>query len=107
MKQLTLIDCTIDQYLQAVLLSFSINIPIFQYFARILSILQRAPYMMYVLNPPVFSIFWYYGQNSVKNSDNSVYLEALIDDRAYIHTHTWAWAVQKSEASIIMVHAWD
>ena len=54
---------------QAALLSFSINIPIFQYFACIFSILQIAPYMMYVLNSPTFSI---YGQNSVKILTNPI-----------------------------------
>ena len=39
--------------------------------------------MMYVLNSPQFSVsFWYfvsiYGQNSVKITDKSVYLEALL-----------------------------
>ena len=53
--------------LPAALLSFSINLPIFQYFACIFSILQRAPYMMYILNSPRFQYFIsIYGQNSVK-----------------------------------------
>ena len=44
--------------------------------------------MMYILNPPVFSIFFkfcqYLWSEFCKNTDNSVCLEALIDDHMYV-----------------------
>ena len=69
------------QCLQAALLSFSIIIPIFQYLCVFFSILQRAPYMLYVLKFSQFPVFLKFYQHLwsefSKNTDKSVYLEAL------------------------------
>jgi hypothetical protein len=68
--------------------SYFLAIPIFL-FSSILHtfsvffsiILQKAPYVVYALNIPIFQYFWnftsIYTQNSVKNTGKSVYLEAL------------------------------
>ena len=56
-----MVKINVQQCLQAVLLSFSINIPIFQYFACIFSIFQyftkSSIYDICTEFPPVFSIF--------------------------------------------------
>ena len=77
------------QCLQAALLSFSINIPIFQYFACIFSIFQ------YFIKGSIYNVCTKFSQFSVflkfyqylwsefsKNTDKSVYLEALKAMRA-------------------------
>ena len=67
-----------SQCLQAVLLSFSINISIFQYFACIFSILQRAPIYHVCTKYPQFSVFLkVYWSEFSKNTDKYIYLEAL------------------------------
>ena len=74
-------NCVIrKQCLQAVLLSFSINIPIFQ-FLHTFSVLNKELHiiMMYVLNSPSFQLkcYQYLWSEFSKKNDKSVYLEAL------------------------------
>ena len=74
--------CRIYQCLQAVLLPFSINNPIFQYFAYIFSIFQyftKSSIYDVCTEFPQFSVFYQYLWSEFsKNTDKSVYLEALI-----------------------------
>ena len=75
-----------QQCLQAVLLLFSINFPIFQYFASFFSILPDAPYtvLQYVQSLPNFSVFsefcQYFCSEFSKNTGKSVYLEAIFQE---------------------------
>ena len=83
------------QCLQAALLSFSINLPIFQYFACIFSIFQYFTKSSIHVHDvctkfsqfSVFVKFYQYLRSEFsKNTDKSVYLEAL--DLAYLQWHS-------------------
>ena len=71
-----------SQCLQAACLSFSINIPIFQYFTCIFSIFTKGSIYDVFTKFFQFSVFLkfyqYLSSEFSKNTDKSVYLEALI-----------------------------
>ena len=77
-----------QQCLQAVLLLFSINFPIFQYFASFFSILPDAPYtvLQYVQSLPNFSVF----------SEFCQYFCSEFSKKILVNPYTWRLCSRKT-----------